>query len=121
MASLALLVRQLWSFRRTLFTSALTEALSSSSVFSYESLVIFGIFVTTTCFFAEVVGPISVGQQASCSSMDQPVPMRWSLSALAEAAVRLELAVVEEIGPLAALEYVVEDIRPAVGMQPCLV
>jgi hypothetical protein len=34
---------------------------------------------------------------------------------------RLELAVVEEIGLLAALEYVVEEIRPAVGMQPCLV
>jgi hypothetical protein len=33
----------------------------------------------------------------------------------------LELAVVEEIGPLAALEYVVEEIRLAVGMQPCLV
>jgi hypothetical protein len=54
--------------------------------------------------------------------MDQPVPIRRPLSALAEAAVvRLELAVVEEIGPLAALEYVVEEIRPAVGMQPCLV
>jgi hypothetical protein len=54
--------------------------------------------------------------------MDQLVPMRWPLSALAEAAVaRLELAVVEEIRPLAALEYVVEEIRPAVGMQPCLV
>jgi hypothetical protein len=50
--------------------------------------------------------------------MDQPVPMRQPLSALAEA--RLELDVVEEIGPLAALEYVVEEIRPAVGMQPCL-
>jgi hypothetical protein len=50
--------------------------------------------------------------------MDQPVPMRRPLSALAEA--RLELAVVEEIEPLAALEYVVEEIRPAVGMQPCL-
>jgi hypothetical protein len=48
--------------------------------------------------------------------------MRRPLSALVEAAVaRLELAVVEEIGPLAALEYVVEEIRPAVGMQPCLV
>jgi hypothetical protein len=33
------------------------------------------------------------------------------------AAVRLELAVVEEIGPLAVLESVVEEIRPAVGMQ----
>jgi hypothetical protein len=54
--------------------------------------------------------------------MDQPVPMRRPLSALAEAAVaRLELAVVEEIGPLVALEYVVEEIWPAVGMQPCLV
>jgi hypothetical protein len=54
--------------------------------------------------------------------MDQPVPMRRPLSALAEAAAaRLELAVVEEIGPLAALEYVVEEIRPTVGMQPCLV
>jgi hypothetical protein len=54
--------------------------------------------------------------------MDQPVPMRRSLSALAEvAAARLKLAVVEEIGPLAALEYVVEEIRSAVGMQPCLV
>jgi hypothetical protein len=54
--------------------------------------------------------------------MDQPVSMRWTLSALAEAAAaRLELAVVEEIGPLATLEYVVEEIRPAVGMQPCLV
>jgi hypothetical protein len=54
--------------------------------------------------------------------MDQPVPMRRSLSALAEAvAARLELAVVEEIWSLAALEYVVEEIRPAVGMQPCLV
>jgi hypothetical protein len=52
--------------------------------------------------------------------MDQPVPMRRSLSALAEAAW-LELAVVEEIGPRAALEYVVEEIRPVVGMQPCLV
>jgi hypothetical protein len=29
--------------------------------------------------------------------------------------------VVEEIGLLAALEYVVEEIRPAVRMQPCLV
>jgi hypothetical protein len=36
--------------------------------------------------------------------MDQPVPMRRPLSALAEA--RLELAVVEEIRPLAALEDV---------------
>lgn len=63
------------------------------------------------------MGPISVGQRASCSSMDQPVPMRRPLSALAEAAAaRLELAVVEEIGLLAALEYVVEEIRPAVGM-----
>jgi hypothetical protein len=54
--------------------------------------------------------------------MDESVPMRRPLSALAEAAAaRLELAVVEEIGPLAALEYVVEEIRPAVGMQPCLV
>jgi hypothetical protein len=54
--------------------------------------------------------------------MDQPVPMRRSLSALAKAAVaRLELAVVEEIRPLAALEYVVEEIQAAVGMQPCLV
>jgi hypothetical protein len=54
--------------------------------------------------------------------MDQPVPMRRSLSALAKAAVaRLELAVMEEIRPLAALEYVVEEIQPAVGMQPCLV
>jgi hypothetical protein len=54
--------------------------------------------------------------------MDQPVPMRRPLSALAEAVtVWLELAVVEEIGPLVALEYVVEEIRPAVGMQPCLV
>jgi hypothetical protein len=53
--------------------------------------------------------------------MDQPVPMRRLLSALAEAtAARLELAVVEEIGLLTALEYVVEEIRPAVGMQPCL-
>jgi hypothetical protein len=50
--------------------------------------------------------------------MDQPVPMRRPLSALVKA--RLELAVVEEIGPLAALEYVMEEIRPAVGMQPCL-
>jgi hypothetical protein len=48
--------------------------------------------------------------------------MRRPLSALAEVAtVRLELAVVEEIGPLAALEYVVEEIRAVVGMQPCLV
>jgi hypothetical protein len=54
--------------------------------------------------------------------MDQPVTMRQPLSALAEAATaQLELAVVEEIGSLAALEYVVEEIRPAVGMQPCLV
>jgi hypothetical protein len=54
--------------------------------------------------------------------MDQPVPMRRPLSALAEAvAAWLELAVVEEIGPLAALEYVVEEIWVAVGMQPCLV
>jgi hypothetical protein len=38
------------------------------------------------------------------------------------AAARLELAVMEEIGPLAALEsVVVEEIRPAEGMQPCLV
>jgi hypothetical protein len=51
--------------------------------------------------------------------MDQSVPMRRSLSTLVEA--RLELAVVEEIGPLAVLEYVVEEIRSAVGMQPCLV
>jgi hypothetical protein len=43
------------------------------------------------------------------------------LLALVEAAAaRLELVVVEEIGPLAALEYVMEEIRPAVGMQPCL-
>jgi hypothetical protein len=35
--------------------------------------------------------------------------MRRPLSALAEA--RLELAVVEEIGPLVALEYVMEDER----------
>jgi hypothetical protein len=54
--------------------------------------------------------------------MDQPVPIRRPLSPLAEAAAAwLELAVVEEIGPLVALEYVVEEIRPAVGMQPCLV
>jgi hypothetical protein len=54
--------------------------------------------------------------------MDQPVPMRRPLSALAEAAAaQLELAIVEEIGPLVALEYVVEEIQPAVGMQPCLV
>jgi hypothetical protein len=54
--------------------------------------------------------------------MDQPVLMRRPLSALAEAATaRLELAVVEEIGLQAALEYVVEEIQPAVGMQPCLV
>jgi hypothetical protein len=54
--------------------------------------------------------------------MDQPVPMRRPLSALVEAAAaRLELAVVEEIGPLVALEYVMEEIRLAVGMQPCLV
>jgi hypothetical protein len=54
--------------------------------------------------------------------MDQLVPMRRPLSALAEAAAaRLELAIVEEIGPLAALEYVVEEIRPSVEMQPCLV
>jgi hypothetical protein len=33
---------------------------------------------------------------------------------------RLELTVAEEIWPLAALEYVVEEIQPAVGMQPCL-
>jgi hypothetical protein len=47
--------------------------------------------------------------------------MRRPLSALVEAAAaRLELAVVEEIGPLAALEYVVKEIWPAVGMQPCL-
>jgi hypothetical protein len=53
--------------------------------------------------------------------MDQLVPMRQPLSALAEAAAtQLELAVVEEIGPLTALEYVVEEIWPAVGMQPCL-
>jgi hypothetical protein len=45
--------------------------------------------------------------------MDQPVPMRRPLSVLAEAeAAQLELAVVEEIGPLAALEYVVEEIVP---------
>jgi hypothetical protein len=54
--------------------------------------------------------------------MDQPVPMRWPLLALEKAAAaRLELTVVEEIGPLVALEYVVEEIWPAVGMQPCLV
>jgi hypothetical protein len=54
--------------------------------------------------------------------MDQPVPMRRPLSALVEAAAaRLELAVVEEIRPLVALEYVMEEIRLAVGMQPCLV
>jgi hypothetical protein len=54
--------------------------------------------------------------------MDQPMSMRRPLSALAEVATaRLELAVVEDIGPLASLEYVVEEIRPAVGMQPCLV
>jgi hypothetical protein len=48
--------------------------------------------------------------------------MRWPLSALAEAATaRLELAVVEEIVLLAVLEYVVKEIQPAVGMQPCLV
>jgi hypothetical protein len=48
--------------------------------------------------------------------MDQPVPMRRPLSALAvAAAARLELAVVEEIGPLAVLEYVVEEIRPRRG------
>jgi hypothetical protein len=53
--------------------------------------------------------------------MDQPMPMRRPLLALAEAtAMQLELAVVLEIGPLAMLEYVVEEIRPAVGMQPCL-
>jgi hypothetical protein len=41
---------------------------------------------------------------------------------LAEAAAAwLELVIVEEIGPLAALEYVVEEIRPAVGMHPYLV
>jgi hypothetical protein len=50
--------------------------------------------------------------------MDQPVLMRRSLSALAEAtAARLELVVVEEIRPLAMLESVVEEIRPMVGMQ----
>jgi len=44
------------------------------------------------------------------------------MSALEEAAVAwLELVVVEEIWPLAALESVVEEIRPTVGMQPCLV
>jgi hypothetical protein len=49
--------------------------------------------------------------------MDQPVLMRRPLSALVEAAAaRLELAVVEEIRPLAALEYVVEELRPVVGM-----
>jgi hypothetical protein len=54
--------------------------------------------------------------------MDQPVPMRRPLSALVEAAAaRLELAIVEDIGPLAALEYVVKEIRPVVGMQTCLV
>jgi hypothetical protein len=43
--------------------------------------------------------------------MDQPVSMRRPLSALAEAAATwLELAVVEEIRPLAALEYVMEEI-----------
>ena len=48
--------------------------------------------------------------------------MRHPVSALEEAAVaRLELAVVEEIWPLAVLESVVEEIQPAVGMQPCLV
>ena len=50
MASLALLVRQLCFFKNTC-TSDFTEASSSSSVFSYESLVIFEIFVTTACFF----------------------------------------------------------------------
>jgi hypothetical protein len=54
--------------------------------------------------------------------MDQSVPMRRPLLALAEAAAaRLELAVVEEIGSLAALEYAMEEIQPTVGMQPCLV
>jgi hypothetical protein len=44
--------------------------------------------------------------------------MRRPLSALAKAAAaRLELAVVEEIGPLAVLESIMEEIRPAVGMQ----
>jgi hypothetical protein len=39
-----------------------------------------------------------------------------------QAAARLELVVMEEIGPLAELEsVVVEEIRPAEGMQPCLV
>ena len=48
--------------------------------------------------------------------------MRRSVSELEEAAVaQLELAVVEEIWPLPALESVVEEIRLAVGMQPCLV
>jgi hypothetical protein len=50
--------------------------------------------------------------------MDQPVPMRRPLSALAKA--WLELTVVEEIRPLVALEYAVEEIRPVVGTQPCL-
>jgi hypothetical protein len=34
-----------------------------------------------------------------------------------EAVARLELAVVEEIGPLVVLESVVEEIWPAMGMQ----
>jgi len=54
--------------------------------------------------------------------MDQSVLTRWPVSKLEEAAAAwLELAVVDEIWPLAALESVVEEIRPTVGMQPCLV
>jgi len=54
--------------------------------------------------------------------MDQSVPMRQPMLALEEAAVVwLELAVVEEIWPLTVLESVVEEIRPTLGMQPCLV
>jgi hypothetical protein len=48
--------------------------------------------------------------------MDQPVTTLEDV-----AATRLELAVVEDIWPLAALESVMEEIRPTVGMQPCLV
>jgi len=53
----------------------------------------------------------------------QPVPTRRRpLSPLAEAAVRVELAAVEEIRPRAVLDSFVEEMqRLAVGMRPSLV
>ena len=53
----------------------------------------------------------------------QPVPTRRRpLSALAEAVAQVELVVVEEIRPRAALDSFVEEMRrPVVGMRPSLV